>query len=288
MFISRVWDAAPPSATPGRVFTSSIGQEEIPQKAKFLDHLRIGLKGAVSTAAVTVEDFVGVLSLFTVRVGAETRIQMSGNDLVALMALYYKQRPYLGENSDNTGTDYVGGVKVPLHIPVDSNTRVYINADRTAVTNIGTETISVTAWWLDSNPGKKPIHAVVITDNTAGSTGMDQKNNVLPKVGRLVGLIVGIPAASDFTDANIDISTQRINLLRDSQAVAELNALGDNEPAVEVNAVSQSIFGDLLGRYKMFDFREEGFNLKDGNYTLQFDTEDASDAVRIIPVIHME
>ena len=288
MRIFKHWDGPDPGNTPGRVFTASIGQEQMTVAGAFLDHLRIGLKGAVATSAVAIEDFVDVLSEFDLWVGPDLRIKADGNDLCALMSLYYRQMPSLGENSDATGNDFVSGLKVPVQVAADPAKPFTMAATRAAVTNIATETISVTGHWLDANPGRKPIHAVVVTFTSAASTGDEIKDFRIAPVGRLVAMILAMPAASDFTDGNIDISAQRVKLLKDSEAVCELNVLGDAEAIEEVNHVSLSIFGDLLTRYKRFDFRPEGFDLKSGIFNLKLDNQDASDAIRFIPVIEME
>mgnify|MGYP001571826427 CR=1 FL=1 len=288
MRIFKHWDGPDPGGTPGRVFTASIGQEKLTRAGAYLDHLRIGLKGDIATAAVAIEAFADVLSEYDVWVGSDLRIKADGNDLCALMALYFKQLPVLGENSHNTGTDVIGGLKVPLQVDVPENLEITHAATRTAVTNVSVETISVSGYWLDANPGRKPIHCVVVTWTSNGSTGDEIKDFRLPPIGRLVGMILAMPAASDFTDANFDISAQRVKLLKDSTAVAELNTLGDAEGLEEVNFVSLSIYGDLLARYKRFDFRPEGFDLKSGTFNLKIDNQDASDALRLLPIIEIE
>ena len=76
MRINRIWDSALPSATPGRAFTASIGQETVTPQDKFLDHLCIGFTQDIDTGAVVIESGIDIISLLTLRFGAETRIQM--------------------------------------------------------------------------------------------------------------------------------------------------------------------------------------------------------------------
>lgn len=288
MRVTKHWDGPDPGATPGRVFTASLGQEPIVQGGAFLSHLMIGLKGAVSTAAVVIEDFVDVISEYDFWVGQDLRLKLDGNDLVALSVAYFDRKPILGENSDGTGNDFLGSVKIPIQQPWDGAKPFSHAMTRAAVTNIATETIAITGYWLDKNPGKKPIHAVTVTLTSAGSTGDDQYAFVLPKVGRLIKLIAAMPAASDFADGNIDVSFQRLKIMRETSPIVEFNTLADAISLVETNVVSQSIFADLLGRYKVFDLSDEGINLKDANYTIKIDNQDASDALRLIPIVEIE
>ena len=288
MRVYKHWDGPDPGGTPGRVFTASIGQETLVQGGAYLDKLAIGLKGAVATAAVVIEDFIDVLSEFDFWVGSELRLKLDGNDCCALSAYFYGQRPALGENTDATGNDFAGGIFLPVQQAHDAAKPFSMAATRAAVTNIATETLSVTGYWLDAAGAGKPIHAVTVTLTSAGATGDDQYNWQLPPTGRLMGLLAAMPAASDFADGNIDVSFQRLKIMRSTSPVAEFNTLADGKPLVETNLVAQSIFADLLGRYKYFDLRPEGINLKDGIYTIKIDNQDASDALRFIPIVEME
>ena len=288
MRIFKHWDGPDPGGTPGRVFTASIGQETLVQGDKYLDHLKLGLKGAVATAAVVIEDFIDAISEFDFWVGSELRLKLDGNDLCALSAAFYGELPVLGENTDATGNDFAGNIKVPVQQDWDPAKPFSMAATRAAVTNIATETLSVTGYWYSSNPGKKAIQAVTVTLTSAGATGDDQYNFQLPPVGKMKKLIAAMPAASDFTDTNIDVSFQRLKIMKSNLPVAEFNTLADSRPVVETNVVSQSIFADLLGRYKIFDIDGEGIDLKDGIYTIKVDNQDASDALRFIAVVELE
>ena len=287
MRINRIWDAALPSATPGRVFTGSIGQENVIGQDAFLDHLTLGMSGDVDTGAVVIEAFVDILSLFTLRFGAETRIQMDGNDLVALSAFYYDQLPFIHENTDATGTNVIGGIKIPVQQAVDAAKPFTMSADLAEPANLDTETISVDGYWLSQDYGRKPVHAVLTTLTSAAATGRDQFNFRLTPVGTMIGLIIAIPAASDWAEANVGISVERVEIIKDGEVVGSLNTLASEMHTEESEALTKLPIGDLLHRYKRFDFRPEGFDLKDGVYNLAIDNQDASDAIRIIPVVEM-
>ena len=288
MRINRIWDSALPSATPGRAFTASIGQETIVAQDAFFDHMTVGFTQDIDTGAVVIESGIDILALFTLRFGAETRLQMDGNDLIALSAFYYGQLPFIHENTDATGTNIVGGIKVPVQQAVDAAKPFTLSADVAALANSDTETLGVDGYWTKDAKGKKPVHAVVTALTSAASAGRDQYNFRLTPVGNMVGLIIAMPAASDWAEGNVDTSFNRVEVIRDGEVVGSMNTLSSSMHEEESEALTKLPIGDLLHRYKRFDFRDEGFNLKDGVYNLAIDNQDVSDALRIIPVIEVE
>ena len=286
--IVKHWDGPDPGATPGRVFTTSIGQELLVPGGAFLSHLMLGLRGTIATTAIPIEEFIDTISEYDVWVGSELRIKLDGNDLCALSAYYAGLVPLVLENTDATGSLIAGGIKVPINAPVAGDKPMSHAATKVTQTNVTVETLSVTGYYLDAAGTRKPVHAVVITLTSAAATGTDTFNFRLPPVGRLVKLIMAMPAASDFTDTNIDVAFQRVKLIKDGVAMAELNTLGDHEQVLVTNLLTQLPTDDLLSRYKHFDLPDGGFNIKEGVWTLTIDNQDASDALRIIPVIEME
>lgn len=288
MRINRIWDAALPSATLGRAFTASIGQETVVAQDTFLDHLMIGLSGDIDTGAVVIEAFVDSLALFTLRFGAETRLQLDGNDLVALSAFYYNRLPSIHENTDATGTDIIGGIKIPVQQAADAAKPFSMNADLLDQANLDTETIAVDGYWFKQDYGRKPIHAVVTALTSAAATGRDQFNFRVTPVGTMIGLIAAMPAASDMGEANLSLSFNRVEIIKDGEVLGSLNTLASSEHEEESEFLTKLPVGDLLHRYKRFDFRPEGFDLKEGVYNLAIDNQDASDALRFIPVIEVQ
>ena len=288
MRVAKHWDGTDPGGTPGRIFTASIPQERLVAEGPFLDHITLGLKGAIATAAVTVEDFAAVLSTFTFRVGPDNRIIGNMLDLIALMGFYYGRIPAIGENTDATGNDFVGGVKVPIQAPTEADKEFLASAERTAVTNVATETLSLYGHYDEDANGKKPIHYVLIQHTSAGAAGYETLSAQIVPVGKLVGVIIGSPAASGFTDANIDVSVQRLRILADGKVHSSFNALGENSPASIIDFVTPAPIADLLRNYAYYDLRPSGIDAKAQRLTLQIDVQDASDALRILPVIEIE
>lgn len=285
MKVAKIWDGTDPGNTPGRVFTASISQETIVPEGAFLHFLKLGVKGAVSTAAVVIEDFADLVSEYTLRVGAENRIVMDLQDLCALMAFYYKELPTIGENTDATGNDFIGGLKVPVYQKADPSKPFTHSAERTAVTNIGTETIAASAYWDDTDGGGKPIHAVKVPYTTAAAAGYDTPAFRIAPVGKLLGLIIEVP--NGFADGNIDVSVQRLRILKDGQLHSQFNTLADFTPATVIDYVTPSPMADLLRPYLLLDLRGSGLDAKANELTLQLDVQDVSDAISIIPVMEV-
>ena len=284
MKIVKIWDAADGSATPGRVFTASINQETIVKMGEQLDYLMIGVKGAVSTAAVVIEDFADLINPLTIRYAGDNRLILTLQELIALSIFYYGKRIAIGENTDATGTDFFGGIKIPLYQKMETGKDLVIQADRSAVTNIATETVAITGYY-DTGEIGKPIHCVRIQHTTSGTAGVETLGSQIVPKGKLIGLIVATP--NGFADGNIDTSVQRLKLLENGEVVAELNDLADAVALADLDYVTPSPLADLVRPYRAFDFRPAGFDAKAKVLTLQLDVQDVSDAIVILPVIEM-
>ena len=283
--IVKVWDGTDPGNTPGRVFTASIPQETIIPDGKELSFLKFGMKGAVSSAAVVIEDFASLLSEYTLRVGSETRVLLDGQDMVAVMSAFYGELPTIGENTDATGNDFIGGLKLPLYAAVDQAKPITHAATRTAVTNIATETLACSAYFDMGETGRKPMHMVKIPFTTAAAAGYDTPGFRLAPVGTLKKLIIRQP--NGFADGNIDVSVQRLRILVNGQMHSQFNLLADFTPVAEIDHVTPSPMGDLLRPYGILDFGNSGIDCKGQEVTIQLDVQDVSDAVDIIPLIEL-
>lgn len=286
MRYDQIYDAAESGATPGRVFTASINDEQIVPKGAFLDHFLMGLKGAVATAAVAIETFAGLLSTYTFKSGAETRIQLSGRQLVALMAFFYNQLPLIWENTDATGNDFILGIKVPIQETITSERPLSHSATRTPQTNISTETLAIYGAYLSDAKGKKPIHAVAIPYTTAAAAGLTNLGVKLPSIGKLIGLI--IQQSTVFADGVITQSINHVQIIEDGLVSNYLPAAGGcNLGPVRTVGILDPM-DDLLKVFSAWDFREEPIDLKGKTIELKVDVQETSVATSIIPVIERE
>lgn len=284
----KIQDGTDPGATLGRVFTASIGQETIVAEDNFLDHVRIGINGAIATAAVVIETFAGLLSEYSLRVGPEFRLLGNLADFVALMAFYYHRQPTIGENTDATGNDFIGGVMLPVQAPADAAKPFTHASTRTAQTNVATEVLAETGHWAPEAGGKKPVHAVVITFTSAATAGYQTLDFRVAPVGRLIGIIIAGPAAGGLTDGNVDISVQRVRVLVNGIVRSQFNALADPSYPQMIDYVTPNPAADLIRPYQMYDLRPEGIDTREAVVTLQIDVQDVSDALRLMPVLEME
>lgn len=285
MKVKKVADGTDPGATPGRAFTASIPQETLIPEGRFLHFLKLGLKGAVSSAAVVIEDFADLLSEFVLRVGAENRIIMDAQDLVALAWAVFREPVVIGENTDATGNDFLGNIKIPVFAAVDPAKPISWSAERTAVTNIGTETLALSAYFDEVDGGMKPIHAVKVPYTTAAAAGYDTPAFRIAPVGKLRYLIIEQP--NGFADGNIDVSVQRVRVLVNGEVHSQFNSLADALPYPGVDLVTPAPIADLLRPYLIFDLGASGIDTKGQEVTLQLDVQDVSDAISIIPVIEL-
>lgn len=286
MKITKVWDAADGSATPGRVFTGSIQQEVVPALGQQLDYMKLGVKGAISTAAVAIETFAGLINPFTLRKGAATRLVLALDELCALSVVEFGNRIAIGENTDNTGNNFLGDIRIPVYDKVDASNQFLVQADRVAQTNVATETVSLTGYFDTGVANKKPIHAVRVPHTTVGTAGVEQYGPKVPAVGTMRKIIIKVP--NGFADGNIDTSVQRLRVFDDTSLIAEFNDLGDAVTLGDIDYVTPSPYADLMRQFRVFDFGETGIDTKKGTISLAFDVQDVSDSIVVIPVIDIE
>lgn len=286
MYVDVLRDGADPGGNLGTAFTASLAEQNLNPKGKYLDHLLLSLRGAVATAAVVLEDFVDLVTPFTFKAGQETRIQLRGRDLIALMAFMYGKTPHWWENTDATGNDWVLGIKIPIQEVIDPN-QIYTHAaTRVAVTNIATEQLALSAVYYDDNKGRKPIVAVELPYTTAAATGYTQIGVELPPLGKMIGLLVA--HATVPTDGAIAFSIQRVQLLEGGAPTSKLLAAHGGLLASGAFDGTLSPIADVLKIYSAFDFRDEPIDVMTRKVAFSVDVEDASDATRLIAIIEKE
>lgn len=278
-----VLQGADPGGNLGATFTASIAERELVPKDKYLHEFIIGMKHDNATAANTAEDSLNILNPFIFKVGQETRIQLRGRDLVALQAFWYHEFPLLFEADAATDDFKVLGVRVPIYEQIQANTNYSLSATRVALTNASGEVLEVAARWNDTAIKPRPIYAVEQPFTTAAATGRTNLNIQLPKLGNLVGLIMFNTAAPTNTaDAS---SVQRIQLylngVRGPQYNVGTRGLIPGFAAGEQGTPPH----DILANYSFVDLREAPIDAKGQNIEIEVDVQDASDAVRLIPII---
>lgn len=286
MIYDTILDGAEPGANLGTAFTASISERNLIPKDKYLDHVILSIRGAVSTAAVALETFCGLLTPLTIKAGQETRIQLRLRDLIALQAFYYGETPEMWENTDNTGQDFVFGVKIPIQEVMNSEQVYSYSATRVAQTNIASEELTLVGAYMADNKGRKPIVATELQYTTAAATGITQLGVQVPPIGKIIGLIVfntTIP-----TDAASTFSIQRLQVLLNGAVSSKLPMSVGKRIVSGVSDGTLSPVNDVLKPYSFFDFRDEPIDAVASAVTFAVDVQATSEAVRIIAVIEKE
>jgi len=277
-----VYQGADPGGNLGGAFTGSLAERELVAKGSYLHEFTIGLKVDTATAAVTMPTFLDLLQPFVFKVGQETRIQLRGQDLLALNMFMYGSVP-LFWSADATNDDAkILGLKVPVWEKIDNNTNYSWGATRVAQTNVSGEVLELAARWSDKTLQPRPIIAVEQPFTTAAATGRTNLNIQLPKVGNLIGMILFNTAAPTNTaDAS---SVQRLQLIINGNRSSQFN-VGTSGFVKGFNQENQALLAqDVYNKYMFVDFREDPIDSKANNIELEVDVQDASDAVRLIPI----
>lgn len=269
----------------GAAFTANIDERRVIKKGAYLHEFLLGLKADISTAAVTLEDFLAVLNPFTFKKGPDVRIQLNARDLIALQLFWYGTLPHTFETGGTTD-DKVLGIRVPVFEPFDDAFSYSVAATRVAVTNVGTEVLQLTAKWADDVLKPTPIHAVNLAGTTPAATGESTLNVIIPKIGKLLGLILFNTA---FPDGDSDASSiQKITLLRDGQKIDVLDVSVGGMLGFGPGLTLADPLFDVLQNYSAWDYREDPIDAKASEIGIQIDTQDASDAFRLIPIMSVE
>lgn len=283
MYRDVIMDGANPGGNLGQAFSANINATQITPKGTYLDHLILGIKGTVGTAAVTLESALGVVSQFTFKAGQETRIQLNARDLVALMAAFYGELPFAWENTDATGSTFILGIKVPIQETIDKNLSYTYSVNYTAVSDFSSVLLSMTAVYLNDAKGRKPVVVVPIPYTTAAATGNTSVNARLTNLGMLQGLLVfNTTAPSDGLDL-YDI--QRIQLVEDGKQTSLLTAANADPLYGQHEYGTLLPFGETLQPYQYWTFADEPIDVMSHYLELIVDVETVSEATRIIPIV---
>jgi hypothetical protein len=282
-FYDVLADGADPGANLGRTFTASLTETTIPVKGTYIDHMLIGVKGVVTTAAVAIETFAGLVTPFTFKVGQETRIQLRLRDLIAVMAWYYGDTPLMWENTDATGSDFILGIKVPIQETVNKDQTYTWSATRVAQTNISSEEFALQAVYNSNPKAKKPIVAVELPYTTAAASGYTQLGVQVPPLGKIIGLMIFNTAFPN--DGSGTFSIQRVQILEDGASTSKLLGATSGFLGSSASDATLTPINDLLSPYQVWDFRDDPIDAVGKAITFSVDVETTSSATRLIAIM---
>src|SRR2546425_9575003 len=234
----------------------------------------------------------------------EPRIQLHGRDAFALSTFWYGQPPRYNEGSTGT-TNTVYGIRIPLWIKPKAASETYSwNATRVAVTNISAEVLSLGLSYQNTAPpnvsfggsdflgyrGPGRIDARQIPFTTPAATGIIQVTPKLPKLGKLLGLLIfnttvptNAAVTADTEFLFLDSTKSRIVSATWSDLQANFWSPVDFTRADATALVTRQV----LQNYGWLDFRDEPIDLVTDDIALSVDAEVVSEAVRFVPVIEV-
>ncbi len=278
-----ILDGTNPGGNLGAAFTTNINATQINPKGAYLDHLIIGIKGTVSTAPVTIQTVLKALAQFTFKAGQETRIQLSGVDLVALMAAWYHENPFAWQNTDNTGSTFVLGIKVPIKEAIQAGVSYTYSATYAAQTNFSSPVLSITGVYYNTAQASKGVIAVPIPFTTPGATGSTGLGTTITNLGTLQGILLfNTTAPSDGADL-YDI--QRMQMVENG-AQTSLLLTANPDPLTGIFGYADGTrMGTVLQNYAYWDFTDEPYDVNSKYMQFLADVEVVSETTRLIPII---
>lgn len=282
-FDELVFQGADPGGNLGGAFTASLAERELVTKGGYLHELTLGMKADTATAAVTLPTFLDTLNPFVFKVGQETRIQLRGRDILALNMFLYGSVPLFWSADSVSDDAKILGLKIPIWEKIDPNKSYSWGATRVGQTNVSGEVLELAARWSEKILNPNPIYAVEQPFTTAAATGRTNLNIQIPKLGNLIGLILfNTNAPTNTVDAS---SVQRIQLYLNGVRSSQFN-VGTQGWVKGFNQENQALLmQDVFSNYMFIDLRDDPIDTKSNNVEIEVDVEDASDAVRLIPII---
>ncbi len=279
-----------PGANTGEAFTASIANRPlIPQvDENYWDSLSLSLFGQGAVAIVTLENFLNLCNPFVFNAN-EPRIVMRGRDLFALSMAWYSGVPFAFEGAA-AAQDKVFGIRIPLWVKVKPTEQYSWQATRVAVTNISAETLGLSVLWKTGVPATGRIDAREIPFTTPAATGITQVVPKLPKIGKLLGLLVFATTAPTSAAQTSDVQTlylQGLKRVLVSANWADLQATFDQYFEETSGLGTVTVLQRLLTNYGFLDLRDEPIDLVNDDVAISIDAEVASEAVRLVPIIEV-
>jgi|SRR2546427_6969622 len=287
-----------PGANTGEAFTASIPNRPlIPQTGEaYWESLSLSLFGQGAVAIVTLENFLNLVNPFVFNAN-EPRIVMRGRDLFAFSMAWYNYPAFFFEGAA-AAQDKVFGIRIPIWVKPKTNEQYSWQATRVAVTNISVETLGLTVLYKETPPTGNlelgltggRIDAREIPFTTPAATGIVQVVPKLPKLGKLLGLLVFVTTGPTSAAQTSDVQTLYLDSTKRrlvSANWADLQATFQQYFEETSGLGTVTILQRLLTNYGWLDLRDDPIDTVADDISVSIDAEVVSEAVRIIPVIEV-
>lgn len=264
--------------------TSSIPTRNL-SSGRYIDELHLELKGSLtSVTQVTVAAMLDLLQPLTIRLYGSDVISIRGSDLYALNVLFLGYNPFsiygTAATSDQTK---IFGLRVPLWQPPRSSGQLTYTANRVAVSNAGTETITICEWSNDKILKPRYLYYVEIPMTLAAATGFGNRKE-LPQVGDLLGVLMWSTTVTP-TSGDTTTSIDQVRVEVNDQRIMDLTwqDLKANKTIGHVPLFTSPADLSILDNYVFLDFRDDPIP-KGNKITLDISAGTASDPIRLIPI----
>ncbi len=241
-------------------------------------------------AVVALTDFLSVVQPLTI-LANETRINARGVDLFALHAAMYGYNPAFIEGAIGQD-DKVYGIRIPLWIKPKATESYGYSITRVAQTNLSGEVVSLAVNYRNTPPAAPAgrIDAREIPFTTPAATGITTAIEKLPKLGKLLGLLVF--ATTVPTETADSSSVQRLTIDSPKTRLVdatwhELHALFQDHLDFVSGDASELVLRQVLDNYGWLDFRDEPIDVTTDDISVKVDNQSVSTAVRFLPVIEV-
>lgn len=212
-------------------------------------------------------------------------------DLFALCAAFYGYTPAFIEGAIGQD-DKVYGIRIPLWIVPKSTESYGYSITRVAQTNLSGEVVSLALNYLNARPtparGRIDLREIPFT--TPAATGITTAIEKLPKLGKLLGLLMFCTTVP--TETADSASVQRLKIKTPKTTLVDAtwhelhNHFRDRIDFVAGDA-SELVLRQVLDNYGYLDFSDEPIDVATEDVSVTIDNQAVSSAVRFLPVIEV-
>jgi len=262
-------------------FTASTALENF-SPGRYIDKINIHIKGEMTAAAsVSAPAFAAIIDPLEVRLLGSPVVFIRGTDLWALNILYLKKNPLTivaGAATDQHTK--IMGLECPIWQPPRAIGELTIKVNRTAVSGVDTETLTVAELSSDATLEPTYFHAVEIPATTASVTGWGNFTD-FPQPGDLHGVLL--------YSTTIPTATSEVATIQELMLVIDgMRAFHANWHELKGDAPSHATFADpadatFIDNYAYIDLSKDPVPAA-SSVRLDVNAGVANEAYRVIPI----